>query len=38
MSQAKEKKYLDKITKLKQENKNLIGLLKDTEQIFYNKL
>lgn len=34
----KEKQYLDKIKTLKIENKKLVGLIRDSEKLFYQKL
>ena len=35
---ARERQYLEKIKMLKQENKKLISLLRDSEKLFYQKL
>jgi len=34
----KEKRYVEKIKGLKQENKKLMNLLRDSERLFYQKL
>jgi len=35
---ARERQYVEKIKMLKQENKKLISLLRDSEKLFYQKL